>query len=331
MKPSTYFITSLFTLCLLFSGCEQELIVNEPGNLVPKTVDIDSRLPSIGVNGVQLHSEAFGSPNDPMLVVLHGGPGFDYRSLLNCKEFASQGFFVVFYDQRGAGLSERVPYSSFQMDEMYDDLRAVIAHYRSSLTQKVFLLGHSWGAMLATAYINRYPSAIAGAILAEPGGLKWQDVKDYIKRTRQLDLLGEGLNDALYMEQFITGNENEHVTLDYKFGLLSTTSESVDSPTGNGRSSRWRCGSATFYAYLNLGDKIQPDWTTHLDQYTTKVFFIYSEHNTVYQLEHALNVSSPYPRVQLFEALGAGHDMLATATGWKNTFPAMLDYLTSLK
>src|SRR5436190_10882971 len=112
------------------------------------------------------------------------------------------------------------------------------------------------------------------------------------------------------MDQFLTGSENDHVTIDYKFGLLSTTTESSDSPTGNGRIHRWRSGAATFYAYLNLGDKIYPDWTTNLDQYPTRVLFIYSEHNTVYQLEHAQKVSAPYPQVQLFEALGAGHDML---------------------
>ena len=36
-------------------------------------------------------------------------------------------------------------------------------------------------------------------------------------------------------------------------------------------------------------------------------------------------------RAELFEALAAGHDMLASAAGWKNTFPAMVNYLNTLK
>ena len=88
MKNSRSFIASLFAV-LLLSSCEPELSIHEPGNLVPRTVDQDSSLPSIKVNGAQLHSEAFGNPNDPMIVVLHGGPGIDYRHLLNCKEFAT--------------------------------------------------------------------------------------------------------------------------------------------------------------------------------------------------------------------------------------------------
>lgn len=331
MKTSTYLIASILALGLFTTSCEEELFINEPGNLVPRTVEQDLTLPSITVNGIRLHAEAFGDPNDPMVVVLHGGPGFDYRSLLSCKDLADQGYRVVFYDQRGAGLSERVPFASFTQEEMYEDLTAVIAHYRSSPTQKVFLLGHSWGAMLATAYINRFPAAIAGAVLAEPGGFKWKDIKDYIARTRELTIGGEGLNDALYMEQFITGAEDEHATLDYKFGMLAVSSESSDSPTGNGRIPRWRSGAATFYAYLKLGKENNPDWTTNLGQYTTNVLFVYSENNKVYGLEHAQKVSSAYPSAQLFETLDAGHDMLASSVGWSNTFPTILNYLNSLK
>lgn len=322
----------MLSLGLFLSGCKEELLISEPGNLVPKTVDQDPGLPSIHVNGVKFHAEAFGNPSDPMIVVLHGGPGGDYRNLLNCKEFASHGFRVVFYDQRGAGLSQRFPYASYTQQEMYDDLGAVIAYYRTSPGQKVFLLGHSWGAMLATAYINRFPAAIAGAILAEPGGLKWKDVKDYVGRTQKLNYLGENLNDAIYQEQFITGNENDHAVLDYKFELWASEGGSSDSPTGNeGRTLHWRSGAVTHQAYVALGDQQNPDWTTNLDQYTTKVLFIYSENNKAYGLEHAQHVSSAFPSVQLFETLDAGHDMLSFPTGWSNTFPVMLAYLNSLK
>lgn len=332
MKNSKFLILLLLSAGLLLSGCEQELSIHEPGNLVPKTVDQDPALPSIQVNGAQLHSEAFGNPNDPMIVVLHGGPGADYRYLLNCKEFASQGYRVVFYDQRGAGLSERFPYSFYTMQVLYDDLTAVIEHYRSSPTQPIFLLGHSWGAMLATAYINQYPTAITGAVLAEPGGLIWGDVKDYVSRSRDFNLWGEHLNDAVYMEQFITAKQNDHAVLDYKFDLWATAGEAEDSPTGNeGKLPHWRSGAVTFNAYMDLGEKQNPNWTTNLNQFTTEVLFIYSENNKAYGYAHAQKVSSAYPNVQLFETLEAGHDMLSFPSGWNNTYPTILTYFNALK
>jgi proline iminopeptidase len=172
-------------LSLLIAGCTKGRLINEEGNLVPKTVEHDPSLPSISVNGTLLHAEAFGNPDSAMIIVLHGGPGADYRSLLNCKEFASRGYRVIFYDQRGSGLSKRHPKNLYSLQLMYDDLAAVINYYRKSPAQKIFLLGHSWGAILATGYINKYPTAINGVILAEPGGLVYKDIQDYIKRSRK--------------------------------------------------------------------------------------------------------------------------------------------------
>ena len=117
-----------------------------------------------------LHSEAFGHPDSTMIVCIHGGPGGDYRYLLNCKDLTDHGYRVIFYDQRGSGLSQRFPkeyyteLGSGALDLLYDELSGVIAHYRTSLNQKVFLIGHSWGAMLATAYAGKHPDAIQGLV-----------------------------------------------------------------------------------------------------------------------------------------------------------------------
>jgi proline iminopeptidase len=314
-------------ICIL-SSCDI-LEPDTPGLLVPKTVDEDSSLPSITVNGAQLHSEAFGSPDSAMIVVLHGGPGSDYRYLLKCKDFANQGYRVVFYDQRGSGLSQRFPKSSYKSVEiMTDEVGGVIAHYRTSPTQKVFLLGHSWGAMLATAYVNEHPTAIDGLILCEPGGLIWQDVMDYVGRTRDFGITSEPLNDAMYADQFFTGSEDDHIILDYKFALMGGSDDNV----GNEELLPiWRMGAVINRALIELGNKEKPNWTTNLHQYTTKILFVYSERNEAYGYDHAVKVSSVYPNVQLFKTNGAGHDMLSFDTGWNNTYPTMLTYLNNLK
>ncbi len=122
------FVTAAI-VAVTFSSCEI-LDPGEPGLLVPLTVDEDPSLSSISVNGTQLHSESFGNPNDPMIVVLHGGPGGDYRSLLNISKFSADSFFVVFYDQRGSGLSKRHNKEDYTGQFYIDDLDAVIKHYR---------------------------------------------------------------------------------------------------------------------------------------------------------------------------------------------------------
>ncbi|HJS55460.1 MAG TPA: alpha/beta hydrolase [Chitinophagaceae bacterium] len=321
----------ILILSFFLTSCAKELVMNDEGNLVPKTVRSDVSLPSITVNGSKFHAETFGNPADKMLVILHGGPGSDYRHLLNCREFADHGYYVVFYDQRGSGLSERHSKNSYSIQVMIDDLSAVIAHYKTSPAQKVFLLGHSWGAMLATAYINQHPAAIRGVILGEPGGFKWQDIMDYVSRSRDFHFTSETFNDATYQGQFITGNENEHAILDYKVGLIVAADGAKDSPIGNeGPLPFWRAGAIVNKALFDIGERERPDWTTNLNQFTTKVFFAYSEKNRAYGLDHAQLVSSAYPNVQLEMISGAGHDFISFPTGWTDFFPKALTYLNSL-
>ena len=318
--------------CLVSSCQKGELDPSQPGHLVPLTVDQDPSLPKIEVNGTLFHSEAFGNPDDPLVIVIHGGPGSDYRYLLNCKEFADDGFQVVFYDQRGSGLSERHNKDSYSIELMTDDLGAVIEYYKTAPDQKVFLLGHSWGAMLATAYIDAHPTQIDGAILCEPGGFTYTQVKEYLSRSQNYGLFSEALNDAVYLDQFLTGEEDEHEILDYKFGLWAATEEAENSPIGNeGTLPFWRAGAVVNDALFTIAEEQGFDFTTNLYQFDTKILFAYSENNTAYGEQHAKNVSAPYHNVQLFRVDDAGHDMLSFPQGWQNFYPAGLAYLNELK
>jgi proline iminopeptidase len=318
--------------CVLGSCQKGEFDLSQPGKLVPKTVDQDPSLPAIELNGTRFHAEAFGHPDSPLLVVLHGGPGADYRYLLNCKAFADDDFRVVFYDQRGAGLSKRHPKDSYTIQQVLDDLTAIIEHYQRSPEQKVFLLGHSWGGMLATAYINDHPTKINGAILAEPGGFTYAQMNEYLSRSQSYSPFSESLNDAVYFDQFITGKADEHEILDYKFGLWAAAENGQDSPVGNeGPLESWRAGAVVFDALFSLAQNDGFDWTTHLLQYSTKILFVYSENNTAYGESHAQKVSAAYPNVQMFRTDDAGHDMISFPKGWQHFYPVALNYLNSLK
>lgn len=314
-------------LMAVLNSCETHEM-DEPGLLVPLTVDEDPSLPSISVNGTQLHAESFGNPNDPMLVALHGGPGGDYRYLLNCAEFVNDGFFVVMYDQRGSGLSKRHDEKIYTVQLFIDDLDAVIHHYRKDSAQKIFLLGQSWGAMLATAYVNQNPGKISGLVLAEPGGFTWKDTKDYIERFQTLQLFDEASNDFVYLDQFVTGDD--HRVLDYKAGLMAAADFAEGNKTGvEGLEPNWRFGAICHKASLDYAEKYGFDFTTNLNQFNTKVLFVYSELNEAYGKKHAEKVSSVYPNVQLEEILGQGHEM--TYFGWNKFYPLAKNYLNEVK
>jgi proline iminopeptidase len=329
LNVTTILVATFFAL-FAFARCKKEMDVNEPGNLVPKTVTEDFSLPSISVNNTMLHAETFGNQQNPIVVVLHGGPGADYRSMLNCKTLANDGYFVVFFDQRGSGLSQRHDKNIYNIQLLLDDLTAVIQHYRKSAYQKVFLLGHSWGAMLATAYINTYPSAVSGAILAEPGGFNWQQTSDYVSRTRKSNVAEEATNDQFYVDQLLTGRENEHNILDYKMGISAAYDSRPGNEVGNaGPVPFWRYGSVISTALFDIAEKENFDWRTNLSQYKTKVLFCYSELNTAYGAAHAQLLASSYPTVQLEKINGCGHEILYF--GWDRFYPIAKTYLNSLR
>lgn len=321
------FVTAAM-LVVAFSSCEI-LDPDDPGLLVPLTVDEDPSLPSIYVNGTQLHSETFGNPNDPIIVVLHGGPGGDYRGLLKCSRFSEDGFFVVFYDQRGSGLSmrhNREVYTSVRL--FVDDLDAVIRHYRRRPDQKVILMGQSWGAMLATAYVNDHPGDVSGVVLSEPGGFTWRDAKEYINRCRSLKFFGESSNDYLYLDQILTGND--HNVLDYKAALQSAATFSPGNKIGHpGPVPFWRLGAVCASASYAIANDHPFDFTTNLREYLPTVLFLYSELDAAYGKAHAALVSSAYPNVQLVEIKGTGHEI--PYFGWERFYPIAKTYLNTIK
>ena len=318
----------ILSICclILLSSCGDTYEIAEDGILVPLTVIEDPSIPSIDINGVKLHSEAFGNPSDPMIIAIHGGPGADYRSLLNFKQLVEDGFYLVFYDQRGSGLSERLDKEAYSSVQVYiDELDGVVNHYRQAPDQKIILAGHSWGAMLATAYINQNPNQIDGVVLAEPGGFTWDQTFEYLSKTQQIKLGDESTNDFVYQDQFITGSD--HNTLDYKLALsLAGTPTTGDALIP----SFWRYGAICNSASIQLAidNPEQMDFTENLMSHEQKVLFVYSELNEAYGRTHAELLASELLNVELLEIKNCGHEI--PEFGWSNFYPVIKTYLVEI-
>lgn len=323
----TVLILTMALSALLFS-CKKE--ISEPGNLVPKTVDQDPTQPSIYINGTLLHAETYGNQNDPMIVFMHGGPGSDYRNGTNVKQLADNGYFVIFYDQRGSGLSKRHNRDSYSIQLMLDDLTALVEYYRTSPSQKVFLFGHSWGAMLAAAYVNQYPDQINGVVFAEAGGFNKKLLDEYGQTSRKLNLFAETTNDVLYYDQFLTGKEGANEMLDYKMSIASSYSYAEGNDEGiEGPSPFWRNGAEVLKAFVDISEKDGFDFTTNLHLYTPNVLFIYGENNKSYGLSFAQKEAHYFPNATLTQIDDTGHEMIYFK--WYTVYPVVLNYFNSLK
>ena len=171
-----FFKILLGLILLLILGYLILYFANSGDYQVAKTVEQDPSIPHIELEGATFHSETFGSDSNRVVIVLHGGPGNDYRYLLDLKALSDK-YFVVFYDQRGTGLSPRVPGAELTVDNMLEDLHNFVENYGKG--EQVNIIGHSWGGMLATAYVAKYPETIDQLILAEPGPLSAEKAKEF--------------------------------------------------------------------------------------------------------------------------------------------------------
>jgi proline iminopeptidase len=156
---------------------------------VAPTVQHDALLRRIEVAGAQLHYEEHGeehgaeapSPRQT-LVVVHGGPGADFRYLRGLSALAPE-FHVVFYDQRGTGLSERRPSPELTLEQSLEDLRGVVLHFGQG--RPVRLIGHSWGAMLAIGLAARHPELASHVVAVEPGMLNPPAAQAFVATWRE--------------------------------------------------------------------------------------------------------------------------------------------------
>lgn len=114
-----------------------------------------------------------------LVVMLHGGWGAEHSGLVNMIHGLEDEFRFVFYEQRGS-LRSPSPESLINYNQHIEDLEAL----RKQLGQKkLTLLGHSMGAVLASAYAKRYPDKIDKLVLISPAYLK-KPVPDHDQPTK---------------------------------------------------------------------------------------------------------------------------------------------------
>lgn len=105
------------------------------------------------------------------ILYLHGGPGgaIFHQTVAALSPLSELGFSIFFYDQLGSGNSDRLSdITGYTIQRHIDDLHAIIEQLQ---TNKVILIGQSWGAILATAYLAAYPLDVHQLILTSPGPL----------------------------------------------------------------------------------------------------------------------------------------------------------------
>lgn len=123
----------------------------------------------VNINGTLQYFLHYPTKNSGVVgIMLHGGPGLANSYIAYHVQPYIHTCSMVYYDQRGAGktlLKNKTTQDELSLDLMIEDLRQVIVHVKEKYeTENVFLIGHSWGTVLGTQYIIRYPKDVIGYV-----------------------------------------------------------------------------------------------------------------------------------------------------------------------
>ena len=117
-------------------------------------------------DGVELFYRTAGTGQPA--IVLSGGPGFEVDYMFPVGDFIPATYQRVFLEQRGTGRSRlSVLPHTMTLRIVIEDLEALRVHLKQ---ERLFLIGHSWGGMLAMAYAAAHPDRVDKMILIGPGG-----------------------------------------------------------------------------------------------------------------------------------------------------------------
>lgn len=177
-------------LALLCFACREEEAVRE---LEAKSADVN------------LYVRVAGYPKSGRtLIAIGGGPGLSSTYITSLERLAGPDFGVVTYDQRGVGRSS-APSSyviSYNLMDYVNDLEAV----RNAVgVERVHLLGHYWGAMIALYYASLYPENVGSIVLYGGAPPTWDWMVDTSQRivNRIVTLIEEGV---IHIEDFPVGS-----------------------------------------------------------------------------------------------------------------------------
>lgn len=309
-----FFILLFLTSCAVF-------LPTDHGAIVPATADQDSSLPSIRLNNCTFHLRTMGNPEKQAIIFMHGG-AMDFKAFLSFTETFNNrslldDYFLIFYDQRGKGLSERFNNKEDLTFDIYQkDLEAIADHF--SPNKSVIFIAHSYGGIITSNYINRLPERVAGAIFLEPGEFS----SDYYPRS-SMNLSHEWVNDLMWGQQIIGASTHEEADFNFAAMMLSdeinTSNKTVVKPPF------WRVGAVAQH-WLNTQEF---DFTQNLHILEKPVLFVVGGRTeglgVEFQMKNMSFFSEPYMEV----VEGAGHSDLI----WSKrdvVLPLIFNYLDSL-
>ncbi|MGH2666390.1 alpha/beta fold hydrolase [Flavobacterium sp.] len=142
-------ISLLLFLLTAYTVASQTVTANKPADYIYAS------------DGTKLFAKVSGK--GPVCIFVHGGPGMWSKSFEVLKgNNLEKKLSMVYYDQRGSGRSDASVSKNYSIDRMIEDIEDI---RRSLGVEKVYLMSHSFGGIIAANYAKKFPEHLNGLIL----------------------------------------------------------------------------------------------------------------------------------------------------------------------
>lgn len=304
-------------LLLVVLGLAGILLVWSPGRPTP-LADSEGR-PIAGsisarvfveINGIQqgmIIQSTDVSP--PVLLFLHGGPGMPEFFLDTTHPTGLvQDFTVVWWEQRGAGMSYSadIQEQSMSVDQLIADTIAVATYLRQRFGKdKIYLLGHSWGSFLGIQVVAAAPEQfhayigmgqvsyqLRSEVTAHSYMLEQYRARGDLSMVRRLEKAPASMSGGLSARYLRLRDDAMH-----RLGI-GTTRDMRSVITGVFLPV-WRCRAYTFREKINVkrgmsfsrrhfwDDFVETDLTVHVRELELPVYFFTGQYDFTANHDHA--------------------------------------------
>jgi len=277
---------------------------------------------TIQVDGAELFYKTIGT-GEP-IVIVHGGPGMDHSYLLPGLAGLAERYQLVFYDQRALGRSTGEPDSlSITFDGFLDDLDQV----RAALdVDRMTVLAHSWGGLLALRYAMQHPDRVESLILlstVEPG-------QRYQQTTRENQAARRAPEDAAALDSLLQSDafqrrDTEAVNRVFWHSLRSTFADPQAATGLVVQFPERTVRNGSLVAGLLMRPLGAFDYWGDLESVSVRTLVVHGDRDPI-PVEMASELAQVLPDARLVVLAGAGHFPFVETPG--SLFAAIDEFLS---
>ncbi len=257
----------------------------------------------IAKNNIEIFTECFGKSSDPALLLMMGaGASMIWWDELFCEKLASEGLFVIRYDNRDTGKSSIWPPGkpAYSVTDMAADVINILDGYSIA---KAHLAGMSLGGMLAQIVAVSHPERVDGIILLSSG--LWDDLPE----------LGEVDTKIIEYHSSAASLDwtNENETIKYMadgWKLLNGSRHTFDKDQAiNLARTEYRRAKSLQSMFNHSLIKGGENLYGKSKDINTPCLIIHGTEDTVLPFAHALAINKTIHNSELFPLEGAGHEI----------------------